>query len=271
MTENLSWIPRGINTELPSVARVYDFFLGGGHNFESDRRLAEVIQVKMPDVRDTVRVNRAFLRRAVNFLVEQGIRQFLDIGSGIPTVGNVHEIAQQAEPECRVVYVDMEPVAVAHGQLLLEDNDRAIAIQGDLRDPEGILEHAEVRGLLDFDRPIGLLNLLVWHFVTDEEDPAGLLARYRDAFVPGSYLAMSHATYDQDDDRLRGATEETAKGSQEQAWPRPYKEVVALFDGWELVEPGVVGCAAWHPQGPGDFSDSALSNVRVYAGVARKP
>ncbi|GAB3480915.1 SAM-dependent methyltransferase [Amycolatopsis cihanbeyliensis] len=271
MTENLAWTPAEIDIAVPNVARVYDFLLGGAHNFESDRTLADKIEQSMPGVRDVVRLNRSFLRRAVLFMVESGIRQFLDIGSGIPTVGNVHEVAQQADPECRVVYVDKEPVAVRHSGALLAGNDRAMAVEADVCSPGEVLGDPAVLSMLDFDQPVGLLNLLLWHFIPDEADPPGLLAGYRNALAPGSYLAITHTTYDSEPDELRGAVDEVRRRSKQQAFPRTYDEITALFDGYELVEPGVVGCAAWRPGGPGDFSEHPSSNARLYAGVGRKP
>ncbi|WP_216215369.1 SAM-dependent methyltransferase [Amycolatopsis aidingensis] len=271
MTENPTWTPAGIDITVPSVARVYDFLLGGAHNFESDRALAGKIEQSMPGVRDVVRLNRSFLRRAVLFMIESGVRQFLDIGSGIPTVGNVHEIAQQADPECRVVYVDKEPVAVRHSTALLAGDDRAVAIQADVCSPREVLGDPAVLSMLDFDRPVGLLNLLLWHFIPDEADPQGLLAAYRNALAPGSFLAITHTTYDSEPDELQEAVHEVRQRSRQQAFPRSYREITALFDGYQLVEPGVVGCAAWRPGGPGDISEDPAANVRLYAGVGRKP
>jgi hypothetical protein len=261
----------GIDTSVPSVARVYDFFLGGGHNFPVDRRLAAMIEQSMPHIQDVARLNRSFLRRAVLFMIDSGIRQFLDIGSGIPTVGNVHEIAQAADPLCRVVYVDNEPVAVAQSRMLLRDNDRATAIRADIRDPEDIFGRQETRELLNFDEPIGLLTLLVWHFVPDYDDPSGLLARYRDLIAPGSILALTHVTSDDGSAELKQAVADVNRQSRDAMCPRSHEQVSGLFTGFELVEPGVVVCPAWRSQGPGDFSDEPGSNALVYAGVARRP
>jgi S-adenosyl methyltransferase len=260
-----------IDINIPNVARAYDFLLGGAHNFAADRKLAAMAETNMPHLRDAVRLNRTFLRRAVHFMIGLGIRQFLDLGSGIPTVGNVHEIAQAAEPECRVVYVDKNPMAVAHSRLLLEGNEKATAIQADIRDPDDILGRAETRELLNFDEPLGLLTLLVWHFVADPDDPMGLLVRYRDALVPGSYLALSHTATDHEATGLRNVVAELHRHGEDGTTPRPYKQIVAMFDGFELVEPGVVGCASWRPDGPGDFSELVEANRFICAGVGRKP
>lgn len=271
MNESPTGASSVIDINIPNVARVYDFLLGGGHNFAADRQLASMIERSMPHVRDVVRLNRAFLRRAVLFMIDAGIRQFLDIGSGIPTVGNVHEIAQAADPRSRVVYVDKEPVAVAHSQTLLQNNHRAVAIKADIRDPEDILGRAETRDLLNLDEPVGLLTLLVWHFISDSDDPVGLLARYREALAPGSYLALSHVTDDDEPQGLEQARDDVSLRSREETFPRTHKQVVDLFAGFELVDPGVVGCAAWRPGGPGDFSQDSGINTLLYAGVGRKP
>lgn len=271
MTDDPGGVAAEIDTSVPNVARVYDFFLGGGHNYPADRQLAAAIERTMPRIQDVARLNRSFLRRAVLFMVDNGIRQFLDLGSGIPTVGNVHEIAQGADPECRVVYVDKEPVAVAHSRILLRDNERAAAIQADIREPDDILSRPETLRLLDFDQPVGLLSLLVWHFVPDADDPPGLIARYRDALAPGSLFALTHVTYEGGSDGLWQAVDNVNRRGRDEMVPRSREQVIDLFAGFELVDPGVVVCAAWRPQGPGDYSDEPASNALVLAGVGRKP
>ncbi|MGH3774758.1 MAG: SAM-dependent methyltransferase [Pseudonocardiaceae bacterium] len=270
MAENPSWVPYGVDVTVPNAARVYDYFLDGAHNFAADRVMASKVQQVMPAVRDAARINRSFLRRAVLFMVDSGIRQFLDIGSGIPTVGNVHEIAQRADPECQIVYVDKEPVAVAHSDLLLKGNDRAVAIQANLRNVEDILDHPETRRLLDLDQPIGLLMLALLHFVPDSWDPVGVLARYRDRLTPGSYLALTHVTTDGDPTGLK-ETIQQYKNTPEPLYPRNHEETLRLFDGFELVEPGLVGSALWRPSGSADISDSVKTNTLTYGGVGRKP
>ncbi|WP_461124967.1 SAM-dependent methyltransferase [Saccharothrix stipae] len=265
------WIPRGVDVSVPSMARTYDFLLGGGHNFEVDRQLAAQVERIMPDARSAARVNRAFLGRAVRHMIGQGITQFLDIGSGIPTVANVHEVAQAVDPECRVVYVDKDPIAVAHSELMLADNDRAAVVHADMRDPEAILGHPQTRQLLDFDRPVGLLVLMMLHWVPDEADPWRLMAAYRDALAPGSHLAITHVTADEQDERLTDVTDLIKDSrSADQLNERSHDQVLALFGDFELVEPGLVGCAAWRPAGPGDMSDNPGMNMVIYGGVARK-
>jgi hypothetical protein len=269
--QQLDWVPLGIDPNVPSMARTYDYLLGGAHNFAVDRQLADAAERIMPRSREIARLNRSFLRRAVLFLVESGIRQFLDIGSGVPTVGNVHEIAQAAAPDARIVYVDKDPVAVAHSELLLQGNERATVIQADLREPDRILTNPETIRLLNFDEPIGLLTVMMLHFVPDSDDPAGAIATYRDAIVSGSYLALSHVTADQRSDQISEVAEEISQArSSDQLSYRSHAEVVRFFDGFELVEPGVVGCGVWRPDGPGGISNDPEVNAHVYAGIGRK-
>lgn len=267
MTDTASWVPEGVNTELPSAARVYDYLLGGGHNFPGDRALAEKLVTVVP-ARDMARLNRAFLRRAVLYLLDQGITQFLDLGSGIPTVGNVHEVAQDVDSDARVVYVDYEPVAVAHSELLLEGNKNAAVLQADMRDPDKILQAPRSRELLDLDKPLGLLMVGVVQFIPDGDDPWALAARYRDAIAPGSYLALSAFTWDHAPAGMAGAVE-VFKNSQDPIFPRTHAEITRMFDGFDLVEPGLVLTPEWRPERPEDTADAERSNL--YAGVAQKP
>lgn len=268
MSQVPSWVPEGLDVSRPSAARMYDYLLGGGHNFDADRRLAARVSGAHPGCWDIARLNRAFLRRAVLELSAAGVRQFLDLGSGIPTVGNVHEIAQGADPAARVVYVDHDPVAVAHCELILKDNDQADVVLADLRDPDSIMSSPTTRGLLDLDQPIGLLMVCAAHFIADDADPVGLLGRYREALAPGSYLALSHLTADS------GATEmdalvEVMRGSKDPIHPRSRERIIELFTGFELVEPGVVGIAEWRPRSLGDGGDLPERN-QVLAGVGIK-
>jgi hypothetical protein len=260
-----------VDVSVPSAARLYDYLLGGAHNFAVDRQMGEKLVRLMPDVRIAARVNRAFLGRAVRFMVSQGVRQFLDIGSGIPTVANVHEVAHAVAPECRIVYVDRDPVAVAHSELLLAGDDRTAVVQADLRDPDGILNSGDVRRLLNFDEPIGLLMLLMLHWVPTEADPWGLLKHYREALPSGSYLAITHLASDNEDERPEAAAARINQAGGDQVTARNRDEVAAMFGDFELVEPGLVGYAEWRPSGPGDISDDPAVNRTAYAGVARKP
>jgi hypothetical protein len=202
-----------------------------------------------PDIGDTMRANRAFLRRAVRRLVDDGITQFLDIGSGIPTVGNVHEVAQQADPSCRVVYVDVDPIAVSHSRAILDGTPGTVVVQADARDVESIVADPGVRELLDFDRPIAVLVLGVLHFVPDADDPAGIVARLREAVPAGSRLAMVNVTHeDQPPEVIEAQKLSSRTGTP--IFLRSRAELLAQFDGWDLVEPGLVHLPLWHPDTP---------------------
>ncbi|GAA3893180.1 SAM-dependent methyltransferase [Saccharothrix violaceirubra] len=266
------WLPDGTDPNVPSVARTYDYMLGGAHNLAADRAMAEQIIKVMPTIKQLVRLNRAFLRRAVTHLVDSGVRQFLDIGSGIPTVGNVHEIVQRLDPECRVVYVDKDPVAIAQSKLILHGNERTAAVQADLREPDDLLARPEVTGLLDFDRPIGLLLLLVVHFVPRDHDVLAMMARYRERLVPDSYLVISHATDDERPETMRRTAEAVRDArSRDNLVYRTHDEVTELFAGFDIVEPGVTGFGLWRPDGVGSIADNPDDNMQIRVGVARKP
>jgi len=262
------WVPEGIDLSRPSVARAYDYTLGGAHNFAVDREFARQLIELVPDMRITARANRAFLHRAVRFLVQAGIRQFLDIGSGIPTVGNVHEIAQAAVPDTRVAYVDIDPVAVAHSRQILAGNPGATAIQADLRRPDDILGHPEVRALLDFDQPVALMLVAILHAVPDADDPFGIVARLRDALSPGSYLAISHATADRRADEMDEITA-MFKQTTTPTTTRTRDEVLRFFTGFELVEPGLVWSPQWRPDSPEDVGEHP-ERMMMYVGVGRR-
>ncbi len=264
-----SWVPAGVDFELPNAARIYDYLLGGGHNFAADRQLGEKFATALPGARAVARLNRAFLRRAVLFLVSSGVRQFLDLGSGIPTVGNVHEIAQQADVQARVVYVDKDPVAVAHTKMLLEGNEQATSVQADMCEPESVLQAAGTRQLLDFDAPVGLLMVGVLHFVPDGLRPREIVAAYRDQLAAGSYLALSHFTADTRPEEM-AATVEVMKRSADPIYPRSHEEITALFAGFDLLEPGVVSTPLWRPESPAEVGPDA-EHSEIYAGVGRKP
>ncbi|MCE6997320.1 SAM-dependent methyltransferase [Saccharothrix sp. S26] len=263
------WVPAEVDIDRPSAARIYDYLLGGGHNFASDRELAARLLAAQPNVREIARLNRAFLRRAVMFMIESGVRQFLDLGSGIPTVGNVHEIAQNAAPGTRVVYVDYEPVAVAHSRLLLADDPDAVIVDADITRPDDVLDAPATRRMLDFDQPVGLLAVTIGHYIPPEADPAGLFARYREALAPGSHLALTHLTDDfatVDGERIV----ETMKATQNNVFPRGRQEVLDLFAGFELVEPGLVTTSQWRPEN-GFHEVRDVQQDALYAGVGRRP
>lgn len=262
------WAPEGIDLTRPSSARLYDYFLGGAHNFAVDRELAKQIVAITPSVGEAMRANRSFLRRAVRHLVEQGVRQFLDIGSGIPTVGNVHEVAQQAAPDSRVVYVDRDPVAVAHSRAILQGNDRAAVLQLDLREPERIVTKAQQTGLIDFTEPVGLLLITVLHFISDADDPAGIVASLRDPLPPGSHLAVTHVTHENQPPEILRAYE-LSKRQPEPLHPRSHAEIAGFFGDFTLVEPGLVDLSRWRPDTPEDLSESPRAS-NAFAGIGRK-
>src|SRR5215207_3091990 len=258
--------PTQLDLERPSAARIYDYLLGGFHNFEVDRAAAREITRVLPDMPMYMRTNRAFLRRIVRFLTDQGIDQFLDLGSGIPTVGNVHEIAQQANPSARVVYVDNEPVAVTHSRTILEDNPKATVIQADIRQPDVILSHPETQRLLDFNKPAAVLLLSVLLFVTDEE-AYRVVRSMRDALVSGSFISISHPT---DDDTPPDQGEQAKRLYAAMGTPvriRSYIEIEKFFEGLELLEPGLVYVPLWRPEGPDDLALKDPELSAYYAGV----
>lgn len=266
-------MPEDVDLSTPNVARIYDYYLGGGHNFAIDREFAKKAIEVMPDVRALCWLNRLFLRRAVRYCADRGIRQFLDIGAGIPTVGHTHEIAQERAPEAKVVYVDNEAVAVAHSELILRDNANAAVVRADATKPEEILDAPGTRAMLDFDQPVAILMLALMHFVPDEADPLGILARYREAVVPGSYLIMSTTTADKYPAEMDRFADLYRNGSTPLI-PRSADAFGALFTGWTFVEPGVSPLAKWHPStddptpGPSSHAD-ALGYGGV--GILRRP
>jgi S-adenosyl methyltransferase len=267
--ERPSWAPQHIDLDKPNAARVYDYLLGGGCNFEQDRKFAERFLEIVPNVDRSFRANRAFLGRAVRFCVDAGIRQFLDIGSGIPTVGNVHEIAQELAPECRVVYVDNEPVAVAHSEAILEGNDRVSILQADLSDPDTVLNSESVRRLLDFDQPMALLMVAVLHFVPESADPLASVTRYLDALPSGSYFVVSHGSVAELDDVPDGA-EHHYDNTTTPFISRSRKQVMEFLAATELVSPGLVWVPEWRPESPEDVDDQP-ERIGIMGAVGRKP
>lgn len=258
-------------SDKPNVARIYDYFLGGFSNFAADRVAAEQLKALDPDIPAIMRANRAFLRRAVQFLSEAGIAQFLDIGSGIPTVGNVHEIAQELNPNARVIYVDIDPVAIAYSRSILQGNAQATAIQADARDPEAILAHPEVNSLLDLNQPVATLLVAVLHFIRDDAEAAHTVATLRDCVVPGSYLVISHGTFQGAPRRLRERGERVSAQTTSPGKPRTYDQIARFFDGLALVEPGLVHVPRWRPESPDDLFLKEPERSLNFGAVARKP
>ncbi|MEE6261040.1 SAM-dependent methyltransferase [Plantactinospora sonchi] len=260
-------LPAEIDLSRPSAARVYDYFLGGAHNFEIDRRLAEQIAGMTPNLAETMRAGRAFLRRAVRMLVAEGIDQFLDIGSGIPTVGNVHEVAQAANPEARIGYVDIDPVAVAHSRSILAGNPYTTVIHADLREPERILAEAVASGVIDLGRPVAVLLAGVVHFIPDADRPAEILATLRAATVPGSYLLISHSTHEDQPPEMLDAQRLSARTSTEITL-RSRAEITAFFGDFTLVEPGLVHMPLWRPDSPSEVPADP-ERLGAFGGVGR--
>jgi hypothetical protein len=268
VTEEAGWIPAGIDTSRANIARVYDWWLGGAHNFRADRDAARELAAIAPNIRAVARANRAFLGRAVRHLAAAGIRQFLDIGSGIPANQNVHQIARAAAPGSRVVYVDNDDDVVAHSKLMLDGDPGATVIQADLGDPGAILAHPEARRLIDFTQPVGLMLVAVLHFIPGSARPGEILAAFRAALAPGSYLALSHACYDAVPDTgsvFRSVYNARVAG---QVTGRSRGQVEGLFDGFTLVDPGLVWLPEWRPESPADGLDDPAGSA-LLAGVGR--
>jgi SAM-dependent methyltransferase len=254
-----------VDCTTPNAARIYDYDLGGEHNFAADRAASEEIQRTVaPTGPFIARANRAFLQRAVRFCLDRGIDQFLDLGSGIPTVGNVHEIARSRDPRARVVYVDVEPVAVAHTRHLLASDDGAGIVQADVRDPDAVLGAAETGRLLDFSRPVALLTVAVLHYITQQEQDG--MHRYRDVLAPGSAVVISTLTADEREEEAARVERFFAENTATQVTFRTRDEVRALFDGTELVPPGVVWTPQWRPD-PADPNGWEPHRAGCWAGV----
>ncbi|NUT20429.1 MAG: hypothetical protein HOV77_14680 [Hamadaea sp.] len=265
--ERPRWAPADLDLDRPSVARVYDYYLGGSHNFAVDREFAQQVLQAMPNVPQLARENRAFLRRVVRAMSALGVDQFIDLGSGIPTVGNVHEVAQELDPKARVVYVDWDPVAVAHGEAILEDNDRTAVIGADLREPAAIFADERVKALIDPSRPTAILLIAVLHFVPDELKPIELIGQISSLLAPGSHVAISHASPERQAEQIGQA----ANLYQKTASPvtmRSQAEIEALFGDLDLLEPGVVQTPLWRPDVPGELGPEAYE-YPAYAGVGR--
>jgi O-methyltransferase involved in polyketide biosynthesis len=252
--------PRGVDTKTPNVARMYDYFLGGKDNFAADRAAAKKILRVFPDTPVAAQANRDFMRRAVRHLADAGIDQFLDIGSGLPTRGNVHEVAQCG---ARVTYVDYDPMVLSHANALLAGAPNVTVIQADLRRPREILGHPDLG--LDLSRPIALLVVAILHFVPDEDRPYDILAEYRDAMAPGSHLALSHLTDEGVREELVRAGRAAYKGATAPIVPRSRARILRFFDGFDLVDPGLAWISEWRPDNPN------VPKSHGFAGVGRLP
>jgi hypothetical protein len=272
---NQSEVPIGIDVNTPNVARMWDYQLGGKDNFAADREAAEMVneamrRVNSPDGRAVARENRAFLQRAVRFLAgEAQIGQFIDIGAGLPTQGNVHQAAHEVAPQARVVYADYDPVVVVHGQALLTGTDKTTVIHADLRQPDKILNDPELRRMIDLGQPVAILLIAVLHLLTDDDDPVGVVTQLRDAMAPGSYLVVTHATRQTRPAAATALSDEFKRlRVTTPIVPRSREEIERFFDGFDLVEPGLVFPALWHPDTAPAQGDAGAE--WMFAGVGRK-
>jgi len=269
-------IPAGVDPARPAPARIYDYLLSGDSNFQSDRDAAQRIMALVPEIRDCAWANRGFHQRAARWIAGRGIGQFIDIGSGLPTAGNTHDVVRSVDASARVVYVDNDPMVRAQSERLLAGTSGIRVILGDLRDPDRLLADPELRELIDFTRPAGLLMTAVVHFVADESDPWGLVRRYLAALAPGSYLALSHLTSDHKPPRAVREFRQVFDRATEQMHFRSRPEVQRLFDGLDMI-------SAHDPQAPGrlcyvgdwEAEDPAMADSDgsrwLYCGVARRP
>jgi SAM-dependent methyltransferase len=255
-----------LDVRTPNVARMYDYLLGGKDNFAADRAAADQLVAAIPDLPFAVRANRAFLARAVRFLVESGIRQFIDIGAGLPTQGNVHEIAHQAAPDARVVYVDNDPVVLSHGRALLADDEKVHVTYGDLRRPGEIINGPEVRNLIDFDEPVAVLLLAVLHYLPDSDDPYGSMTMLREAVAPGSYVAVSHATPEPRPEVV-AMVDAVHRQATSPLIGRHWTEVLRMVDGFELVPPGLVYAPCWRPDSLPPMTDPERTSLLAAIGL----
>jgi O-methyltransferase involved in polyketide biosynthesis len=239
------WSATGIDATVPNVARIYDYWLGGKDNFAVDREMAEAILRQAPDGRGTAPANRRFLGRAVEFLAKAGIRQFLDLGAGLPSQNNVHEVAQRVCRDARVVYVDNDPVVLAHARALLATDESTVVVGEDIREPERILADPTVQRMIDFSQPVAVLFLGVLHFVTEEQDPWGIVSAMTEPLATGSYLAVSHGTLKDRPAELIAELEKKYQDASSPAVLRDRDAITRFFDGFELVDPGVVPLTEW--------------------------
>ena len=259
--------PLKIDTSKPHPARMYDYFLGGKDNYPVDQEAAEKFIQAAPEVRVAVRANRRFLHRAVRYAVaEAGIRQILDIGTGLPTEPNVHQIARGIAPETRIAYVDNDPIVSAHSMSLMDDETGTSVVLADLRDPRTVLDHPEVRRVIDFDEPVALLLVAILHFITEAEDPDAIVATLRDALPAGSLLVLSHATGDLHEDRREGAAA-VYNNATATMNPRTRARVLDFFGDFTLLDPGLVLVPDWQPDEP---PEQDAPPIGIYGGVALK-
>jgi hypothetical protein len=257
-----------LDVTVPNAARIYDYLLDGKDNFAVDREMVEAILRRDPGVRALGWANRRFLGRAVEFLAKAGIRQFLDLGTGLPSQNNVHEVAQRVCPDARVVYVDNDPVVLAHAEALLAKDESTIVIQEDMREPERILAHPDVQRMIDFSEPVAVMFVASLHFVTDEQDPWGLVSAMTEPLVSGSYLALSHGALDGPPADVVAEIRERYKNASAPMVYRDRAAITRFFDGFELLDPGVVHLTEWRSD---ELERARPGGEWGLAGVGRKP
>ena len=260
-------VPEGIDVTVPSVARMYDYLLGGKDNFAADREAAAKLLEIVPDAQRVARNNRDFMVRAVRVLAEAGVSQFIDLGTGIPTSPNVHEIARKVVPGARVVYVDHDPVVLAHSRALLATDDGVIAVKADFRDSSEVLADPGVIRLIDFSRPVAVLILSVLHFISDDENPGGIVAGFAEQLAPGSYLVISAITSENMEEGIADGASNLYRAARTPAVARSRAQIQEFFTGFELEEPGLVNSVEWRPDLD---TDTSLTRVHMLVGVGRK-
>jgi S-adenosyl methyltransferase len=265
-------VPDGVDTTIPSVARIYDYLLGGKDNYAVDRAAAARFIELVPEVPQIARANRQFLVRSVRFLAEAGVRQFVDLGAGLPTSPNVHEVARRFVPDARVVYVDHDQVVLTHGNALLATADGVSVVRADLREPAEVLGHPDVTRLIDFSQPVAVLLLAVLHFISDDEEPGQIVAGYRDRVPGGSYLVISTGSSEDAggadvDAEANARLEELYSSAGTPIVGRSNKQVMEFFAGCELVAPGLVQLAQWRPE---NWAEARTTRIHMLAGVGRK-
>jgi SAM-dependent methyltransferase len=248
-----------------------DYYLGGKDNFAADRAAADAVIQAVPEIRTIAVAARAFLGRAVRYLVDQGIRQFIDIGAGLPTQENVHQVAQRAAPESRVVYVDNDPIVLLHARALLDENENTTVVEGDVKRPQEILADPRLRKLVDLDRPVGVLLNSILHYLAHGEKPKEIVTTIRDSIAPGSYVSITHLVTPPEGevmDDILGIYKSALKGNANAGWRRTPEDVRGFFEGMELVEPGFVDVTRWRPD---ESPKAEQAGVYVYGGIARRP
>jgi SAM-dependent methyltransferase len=262
-------VPPSIDPATPSIARTYDYMIGGKDNFASDRVVGDKIKQQLPGAVAIAVDNRKVLVRAVRHLVEEaGVQQFIDVGSGLPTADNVHQVAQRHAPETRIVYVDNDPIVLAHGRALLDENDRTTVIQADIRKPSEILNNTVVQQLIDFDRPVGIILCAILHHLLDEEDPAGIVTTLLDGVPSGSHVFITHFRTEENPEARQ--IEEMLQHAFGRGRWRSQEEIESYFDGLDLVPPGIVPLAQWHPDEPLNRELTVWERL-IVGGIGRKP